>query len=201
LEQEGDSDEEALRDYCIAGVNAHYAARMETVGIETMRHLEKAVMLQVLDSYWKEHLASMDHLRQGIHLRGYANKNPMQEYKREAYELFVTMVGEMHREVTGILCRIQIRAEEAEQEVEALEEQRRQQVPMEYQHAAAMSPFEGGTARGDPGGEHGAANVQVTETTPGRPQAPARVGPKVGRNDPCPCGSGKKYKRCHGELG
>jgi preprotein translocase subunit SecA len=222
IEADPDLDEETLRDRVVAAVDEFYTAKEAIVGEQAMRHLEKAVFLQVLDLHWKEHLAAMDHLRQGIHLRGYANKNPMQEYKREAYELFVTMVGEMHREITGILCRLQLRAEQAEEEVEALEEQRRaHQVPLEYHHAEAVSPLvageeplaggegvapagaAGGTVGKAAGGKAaGGASGAVAVSAAPRPASrePAHSGPKVGRNEPCPCGSGKKYKRCHGQL-
>ena len=152
------------------------------VGEAVLRQFEKAVMLQNLDSHWKEHLAAMDHLRQGIHLRGYAQKNPKQEYKREAFELFSGMLEALKGEVITILSRVQVRAES---DVEKVEEQRRQadDVPKNYQHA---------NADGEPGPE--ASGPQAAQAS-----AP-RTGPKVGRNDPCPCGSGKKYKQCHGKL-
>ena len=146
-----------------------------------LRQFEKAIMLQSLDSHWKEHLAAMDHLRQGINLRGYAQKNPKQEYKREAFELFTTMLENLKLDVIGILSRVQVRASE---DVEAVEAQRRkaEQVPHQYQHAEAEQV--GGEL---PDSVRGTAPVY-------------RDGMKVGRNDPCPCGSGKKYKHCHGQL-
>ena len=170
--------EEKLREKILDELNAAYKAKEEMVGEQVLRQFEKAVMLQNLDSNWKEHLAAMDHLRQGIHLRGYAQKNPKQEYKREAFELFSNMLEGLKLEVITILSRVQVRAES---DVEKVEEQRRQadDVPKNFQHAEAD---------GEP-----------SEDVSG-PQAAMRQGPKVGRNDPCPCGSGKKYKQCHGKL-
>ena len=173
--------EEKLRERIQQDVGAAYALKEQMVGPQVLRQFEKAIMLQSLDSHWKEHLAAMDHLRQGINLRGYAQKNPKQEYKREAFELFTTMLENLKLDVIGILSRVQVRASE---DVEAVEEQRRKadQVPHQYQHAEAEHV--GGEL---PEGVRGATPVY-------------RDGAKVGRNDPCPCGSGKKYKQCHGQL-
>lgn len=173
--------EEKLRERIQQDVAAAYALKEQMVGAQVLRQFEKAIMLQSLDSHWKEHLAAMDHLRQGINLRGYAQKNPKQEYKREAFELFTTMLENLKLDVIGILSRVQVRASE---DVEAVEEQRRKadQVPHQYQHAAAEQV--GGKL---PEGVKGATPAY-------------RDGMKVGRNDPCPCGSGKKYKHCHGQL-
>jgi preprotein translocase subunit SecA len=140
------------------------------------------VMLKVLDEQWKDHLGTMDHLRQGIHLRGYAQKNPKQEYKREAFELFSQMLERMKHEVVEILSKVQVKAEE---DVEAVEEQRRSHVPVSYRHDEAQS----GVAAEAP-----AAEAEAEK------QPFVREGRKVGRNEPCPCGSGKKYKQCHGRL-
>ena len=174
--------EEKLREKILDELTVAYKAKEDMVGEAVLRQFEKAVMLQNLDSHWKEHLAAMDHLRQGIHLRGYAQKNPKQEYKREAFELFSGMLEALKGEVITILSRVQVRAES---DVEKVEEQRRQadDVPKNYQHA---------NADGEPGPE--ASGPQAAQAS-----AP-RTGPKVGRNDPCPCGSGKKYKQCHGKL-
>jgi preprotein translocase subunit SecA len=147
-------------------------------------------MLQVLDTLWKEHLATMDHLRQGIHLRAYAQKNPKQEYKREAFELFQQMLENLKSEVVRFLSHVQIRRED---EVELAEQRRREaeaRKSMHFQHAEVSV-----LAAADDGDE--------AESPPARP-APAapfvREEPKVGRNEPCHCGSGKKYKHCHGKL-
>ncbi|MCT8127277.1 MAG: preprotein translocase subunit SecA [Alishewanella aestuarii] len=173
--------EEKLRERIQQDVAAAYALKEQMVGEQVLRQFEKAIMLQSLDSHWKEHLAAMDHLRQGINLRGYAQKNPKQEYKREAFELFTTMLENLKLDVIGILSRVQVRASE---DVEAVEAQRRKadQVPHQYQHAEAEQV--GGEL---PDSVRGTAPVY-------------RDGMKVGRNDPCPCGSGKKYKHCHGQL-
>lgn len=171
--------EEKLRERIQDVVDKTYQLKEEMVGAPVLRQFEKAVMLQSLDTHWKEHLAAMDHLRQGINLRGYAQKNPKQEYKREAFELFSTMLDQLKLDVIGVLSRVQIRAPE---DVEAVEEQRRkaEQIEMEYQHAEA---------------EHVGGEVPAT------PPGPVfREADKIGRNDPCPCGSGKKYKQCHGKL-
>ena len=144
-----------------------------------MRHFEKALMLNVLDQQWKDHLGNMDYLRQGIHLRGYAQKQPMQEYKRESFEMFSALLDNIQHEVVRILARVQVRAEE---DVEAVDAQRRQESQMEYRHDQA-SAVSGGQGQG---------------TVPDEPFV--REGRKVGRNEPCPCGSGSKYKHCHGKL-
>ncbi|HWS40400.1 MAG TPA: SEC-C metal-binding domain-containing protein, partial [Arenimonas sp.] len=146
------------------------------------RHLEKHLMLNVLDQTWKEHLARMDYLRQGIHLRGYAQKQPKQEYKRESYELFSEMLDKVKFEVVSLLARVRIRDEE---EVVAMEQADRvrheqQAKQMNFQHPSA------GTLSAD----EELAEMGVLKAT----------GPKVGRNDPCPCGSGKKFKQCHGQI-
>ncbi|WP_395794203.1 preprotein translocase subunit SecA [Aquimonas sp.] len=158
------------------------------VGSELMRALEKHVMLTVLDSSWKEHLARMDYLRQGIHLRGYAQKQPKQEYKREAFELFSEMLEKVKREVTTMLARVRIRSDDEIEQLEA-EERRRAEAEakrMQFQHESA-----GGYSADEEA-------AQVQQAVAG--QAPVRVEAKVGRNDPCPCGSGKKYKHCHGQI-
>jgi preprotein translocase subunit SecA len=173
VEQE-DVDEDTLRARITEAARESHLAKEQQVGAEVMRHFERVVMLQVLDGLWKEHLASMDHLRQGIHLRGYAQKNPKQEYKREAFELFSNMLNTLKREVVGVLARVPVRSEA---EVEAMERQRQQAA-----RAAA------GAITDDAGAAAAAADI------------PARNIPRVGRNDPCPCGSGRKYKQCHGQL-
>lgn len=178
LEEDSSLHEETLRQKIIDEIMTVYNDKEKEAGPEAMRHVEKAVMLQVLDSQWKEHLAMMDQLRQGIHLRGYAQKNPKQEYKRESFEMFTEMLDRIKHEVITVLSRVQFRSEE---EIEAMEAQRRQHaVDMEYQH-------EDVSAMGESDSEE--------EHTPF-----VREGKKIGRNEPCPCGSGKKYKQCHGKL-
>jgi preprotein translocase subunit SecA len=174
--------EEKLRERILDEANKLYAHKQEMVGIDVLRNFEKAVMLQTLDGLWKEHLAAMDHLRQGIHLRGYAQKNPKQEYKRESFDLFTQMLETLKRDVVSILSRVQVQG----RDVEALEEQQRQQAeaaPHTYTHAAAESQL-----------ADEEADAKEGHTTFVRDEQ------KVGRNDPCPCGSGKKYKHCHGQL-
>ena len=187
LEEDHDLHEEILRQRILEALEAAYAEKEAQAGERVMRHFEKAVMLQVLDSMWKEHLAAMDYLRQGIHLRGYAQKNPIQEYKREAFELFEQLLNRIKTEVISILTRVRVQAEE---DVQAVEEQRRSNVVMKYEHAEAAAMAAAG------GGGNVAADDQDQEThTPY-----VREGRKVGRNEPCPCGSGKKFKQCHGRL-
>ncbi len=169
LKEDSKLHEETLREKILDIANNVYAEKEEMVGADVLRQFEKAVMLQSLDSHWKEHLAAMDHLRQGIHLRGYAQKNPKQEYKRESFELFSELLENLKYDVVGILSKVKI---QAESDVEAVEEQHRksEEVPKEFTHESSSAPSE-----------------------------PAE-GRRVGRNEPCPCGSGKKYKQCHGKL-
>ncbi len=187
LEEDQALHEESLRERILQAIERSYTEKEAIAGSEVMRHFEKAVMLQVLDNHWKEHLAAMDHLRQGIHLRGYAQKNPKQEYKREAFEMFAQMLEDIKRDVIGILSRVQVRAE---QDVEAVERQRRRAVPMQYSHAEVASPMEEEPSPAE--SEPAPAKAQVKPFV--------RAQPKIGRNEPCPCGSGKKYKQCHGRL-
>ena len=190
-------DEDGLREHVVAEIAQLYDAKVAEVGPELMRQLEKAVMLQQLDLHWKEHLAAMDYLRQGIHLRGYAQKNPKQEYKREAFEMFSEMLDQVKHQVVSILCRARLRGQE---DVQAVEEQRRSSAKVEYRHEEAPSAV-AASASGD---APAAAPGRATARPPLQAAAPAapfvRRDRKVGRNEPCPCGSGKKYKHCHGQL-
>ncbi|MBN5281604.1 preprotein translocase subunit SecA [Serratia ureilytica] len=178
LDKEPELHEETLRERILENAKEQYLRKEEVVGSEMMRNFEKGVMLQTLDSLWKEHLAAMDYLRQGIHLRGYAQKDPKQEYKRESFNMFATMLESLKYEVISVLSKVQVRMPE---EVEALEQQRRE----EAERLARQQQL-----------SHHDENALVTED----PNAPATAERKVGRNDPCPCGSGKKYKQCHGRL-
>ena len=178
LDKEPELHEETLRERILETAKEEYKRKEEVVGAEMMRNFEKGVMLQTLDSLWKEHLAAMDYLRQGIHLRGYAQKDPKQEYKRESFNMFATMLESLKHEVISVLSKVQVRMPE---EVEALEQQRRE----EAERLAKQQQL-----------SHYEENALVTED----PDAPASAERKVGRNDPCPCGSGKKYKQCHGRL-
>ena len=148
------------------------------VGPEGLRQFERSIMLQSLDSHWREHLSALDHLRQGIHLRGYAQKQPKQEYKREAFELFSGMLTAIKAEVSQITLTVQVRSQEDIQAVEQHDEL----ANVQYQHA----DFDGA--------------LVSSPDEPALAQPFAREYAKVGRNDPCPCGSGKKYKLCHGRL-
>ncbi|MBH8580901.1 preprotein translocase subunit SecA [Bisbaumannia pacifica] len=180
--------EEQLRERLQEMHRQAYEAKVETVGEALMRRFEKQIMLQVLDTRWKEHLQSMDHLRRGIHLRGYAQKNPKQEYKRESFELFQNLLTNIKSDVTRILSHVQVRRQE---EVDELERQRREALERE-KAAAASRHDEPSAAVGEDDAAAAAPGVD------GRPVR--REGPKVGRNDPCPCGSGKKFKQCCGKL-
>ncbi|MDO2948247.1 preprotein translocase subunit SecA [Aeromonas simiae] len=178
LEEDDKLYEEKLRERILAEAAQVYSRKEELVGTDVLRNFEKAVMLQTLDGLWKEHLAAMDYLRQGIHLRGYAQKNPKQEYKRESFELFTQMLESLKRDVISVLSRVQVQ----ERDVETMEEQQRQRAEAAahtYSHAEA---------------ENQLADEQEGSTTFVRDEQ------KIGRNDPCPCGSGKKYKHCHGQL-
>jgi preprotein translocase subunit SecA len=191
-------DNETLESNLVKEIEASYERKTEQVTPEIMRQFEKVVMLGQLDTHWKEHLAAMDYLRQGIHLRGYAQKNPKQEYKREAFEMFGTMLDEVKHSVISIVSRAQLRSE---QDVEAVEEQRSSAARMQFRHAEAQSAIS--SASPSPlanaaGNLAGAAQPGPQNSEPITPFV--RTGKKVGRNEPCPCGSGKKYKRCHGQL-
>ncbi len=189
LESDDTLHEEPLRQKIVDAFMAAYQAKEQQTGAEVMRQFEKAVLLQVLDNLWREHLANMDYLRQGIHLRGYAQVNPKQEYKREAFDMFATMLERLKYEVVGILAKVQVRTPE---DVAAVDEQRRRARAMQFQHAEATSAT--------------SADAVGDAQTSAQPQQPApvatfvREGRKVGRNEPCPCGSGLKYKQCHGRL-
>jgi len=152
-----------------------------------MRKIEKQIMLQVLDTLWKEHLATMDHLRQGIHLRAYAQKNPKQEYKRESFELFEQLLKSLKDEVVKFLSHVQIQRQDEAQQIERQRREAAEREKLAFQHAEASGMTQ---PAADPAGEQGQA----------APQTFTRDQPKVGRNEPCPCGSGKKYKQCHGQL-
>ncbi|HEX6004564.1 MAG TPA: SEC-C metal-binding domain-containing protein, partial [Burkholderiales bacterium] len=186
LRDETDLDEAELRTRIASAARDAYRTKVATVDPVAMRQYERAIMLQSLDSHWREHLAALDHLRQGIHLRGYAQKNPTQEYKREAFELFSLMLEMIKTDVTRILMTVQIRSAE---ELEVAEEPEAP-VNMQYQHDEFGDAGDTATEFQDEG------EVALAE----KPRPFVRGGQKVGRNDPCPCGSGKKYKHCHGKL-
>jgi len=183
LEENPDLHEETLRERILAAANAAYQAKEDLASPDILRQFERSVMLQSLDNHWREHLAALDHLRQGIHLRSYAQKNPKQEYKREAFELFEGLLNIIKTEVTKVTMLVQVKTEA---DVEAVE--RPVEVEnVQYQHADYAEALAGDASD--------AAEVNVAAQQP-----MVRDGVKVGRNDLCPCGSGKKYKQCHGVL-
>jgi preprotein translocase subunit SecA len=188
LKQDDQLDEDGIRARVLQMVEDAYSAKEAQVGAADMRNFEKGIMLQVLDTHWKEHLAAMDHLRQGIHLRGFAQKNPKQEYKREAFEMFARMLDEITRDVIGILSKVQVRAHE---DIEAVEQQQRRAAAQKEQEYH----YQSGSDEPPP-----AAALPQDERGGPQQQPHVRDGRKVGRNEPCPCGSGKKYKQCHGKL-
>jgi len=179
LEQDKQLDETALRERVLQAARQLYREKVEQVDAEMMHGYERVIMLHSVDVHWREHLSALDHLRQGIHLRGYAQKNPKQEYKREAFELFSSMLDAIKLDVTRTLMNVRIRTEE---DIEAVEEPHAPE-NVQYHHAG----YDEALAAGE-----GDADAE---------QKPfVRVERKAGRNDPCPCGSGKKYKQCHGKL-
>ena len=189
IEQQHDLDADGVREHVIEEVDRFFREKETTYGSEIMRAAEKFFLLQVLDQHWKDHLAAMDYLRQGIYLRGYAQKQPKQEFKREAFALFQTMLEEVKAEVVQRLARIRI---QTEQEVAALEERQRaeqERRALEFKHAET-----------DTLAAASVAEATVAEAVPEVQEPIFRDQPKVGRNDPCPCGSGKKFKQCHGRL-
>ena len=182
LDEDDNLHEETLRERILSSWSDLYKAKEEMVGAQVLRQFEKAVMLQTLDGLWKEHLAAMDHLRQGIHLRGYAQKNPKQEYKRESFELFQQLLETLKNDVISVLSKVQV---QAQSDVDEMEQRRRDEeakIKLAYQHASAEALSD-------------TAEQQVEA-----PRTVIREGEKIGRNDPCPCGSGQKYKQCHGKL-
>jgi len=191
-----------LRAKIVGALEAAYNQKEANVGTQVMRYIEKEITLRTLDQHWREHLAAMDYMRQGIHLRSYAQKNPKQEYKREAFELFSGMLDRIKFDTVTTISKIQVRSQ-AEIEREELERQQRLARALQAQHADAISPIQALPGADDPG-LAAAAGGNVMELEP-RGIAPAaapfvRPVPKVGRNEPCPCGSGRKYKHCHGTL-
>ena len=216
LAQEPELEETALRQRIVKAAHDAYQSRATRYGTEIMRHIEKEVMLKMLDQHWREHLAAMDYLRQGIHLRGYAQKDYRFEYKREAFELFAAMLDRVKFETVSFLSKIEIRTAE---EIEREEEERRQRLmrALQAQHAEAQSLLsaDSGTAGAEPQQAPVEAGGGGFPQMPGgiggiaRPLPPSATEPqgtfvrserKVGRNEPCPCGSGKKFKHCHGTL-
>ena len=193
LRAEPELEEAALRERILKAVDDAYDAKVARTGAPIMRQIEKQVMLQKVDHHWREHLAAMDYLRQGIHLRGYAQKDPKFEFKREAFELFSAMLDRIKFETASLMATLEVRTQE---EIEREEEERRERLmrALKAQHPDAGSMLNPGAAAAAPGDALGLPQ-------PAEPATPfVREERKVGRNEPCPCGSGKKYKHCHGTL-
>jgi preprotein translocase subunit SecA len=184
LEEDDKLGEEGLLRRIVEAAHDQYQAKQEQVGAEVLHHFERAIMLQSMDTHWREHLGALDHLRQGIHLRGYAQKNPKQEYKREAFELFSALLERIKAEVTQITMTVQVKGED---DVTAVEEQLTPADNIQYHHADYPEAL-------------GQDDESESEDDEGKHEPFVRSDDKVGRNDPCPCGSGKKYKQCHGKL-
>jgi preprotein translocase subunit SecA len=186
LDEDDKLYEDTLRERIREALLAAYAQKEELAGADTLRTFEKQILLRVVDDLWKDHLSTMDHLRHGIHLRGYAQKNPKQEYKRESFNLFQELLDTIRRDTIRVLSHVQVRREDpAEEEARLRREAESLAQRMQFEHAAA------------PG-------LEPEQPEPVAAQAPAlttvRTEPKIGRNEPCPCGSGKKYKHCHGQV-
>ena len=190
---------DTIRDRCIEAVQTAYEEKEQSIGPQLMRLVEKEIMLKQLDLHWKEHLAAMDYLRQGIGLRGYAQKNPKQEYKREAFEMFGEMLDQVKHDTISILSRVRVQSEE---DVARMEQERRAAQAMEFKHADAPQLGQIGAADAPtPGGSQAASPQQSPPPAAAAPTTPfVRAERKVGRNEACPCGSGKKFKHCHGRL-
>ncbi len=195
-EADKELDERGLRGRILEALNAAYAAKKASNG-PALEHAEKVITLQILDQFWREHLAAIDYLRQGIHLRGYAQKDPKQEYKREAFVMFNEMLARFKHSVISNLSRLRILSEA---EVAAIEEARRAPRPMQFQHAEAQSAAAESAALEESPPQPASRPLPAAPAAAEQPETFVREMPKVGRNDPCPCGSGKKYKQCHGRL-
>jgi len=187
IDQDKNITDQDVRERVVKTLDDAYEAKVQLYGAPIVRHLEKHLMLQQLDSHWREHLAAMDYLRQGIHLRSYAQKNPKQEYKREAFELFSSMLDRIKHDTVSLLSRMQLRTQ-ADIDAEEEERQRRLERAMRFQHAAPEQLTASGPAEPMPAEEPAPVAQFVRDAR------------KVGRNEACPCGSGKKYKHCHGAL-
>ncbi|MGH1358732.1 MAG: preprotein translocase subunit SecA [Burkholderiaceae bacterium] len=199
LEEDSASNDDTLLETLLETADAAYNAKVEAVGQDVFAGFERSIMLQAIDQQWREHLSALDHLRQGIHLRGYAQKNPKQEYKREAFELFNMMQTRVRDDVTRVLLTVQIQSPE---DAEAVEDNAPSYSNVSYTHNEFTDPglLEGAAqAEADPESVALAAQ-QAPEVDESTQQPFRRFGGKIGRNDPCPCGSGKKYKQCHGKL-
>ncbi len=198
LDNDKSYQEADLRKEVIGALEQESKAKEDASTAEVMRHFEKSIMLQVLDNSWKEHLAAMDALRQGIHFRGYAQKDPKQEYKRESFDMFTNLLDHIKYEVIGILAKVQVAQEE---DVEAIDEQRQAPQEMNFEHADASSVSQEPAPVSAPAPTPAQGHAQQAGIPEADVEQPfVRDGKKIGRNDPCPCGSKKKYKQCHGKL-
>jgi preprotein translocase subunit SecA len=207
LAEQPDLEEQQLRERVVRAVHESYDAKVARIGAPIMRHIEKQVMLQKVDQHWREHLAGMDYLRQGIHLRGYAQKDYRFEFKREAFEMFAAMLERIKFETSSLMATLEVRTQE---EVEREEEERRRRLmhALQAQHAEAASALSGAEAAPEDAEPAGAPERHLPGSLTPAPALPSgessgtfvRAERKVGRNEPCPCGSGKKYKHCHGAL-
>ena len=189
LKDESGLEEEALRERIVAAAHKSYNDKIAPIDPQGIRHYERGLLLQSIDTHWREHLSSLDHLRQGIHLRSYAQKNPTQEYKREAFELFSLLLDTIKSEVTRTLMLVRVASPEQLRTVD----EHHEPANVQYQHA----DFDGAAVAD---GADVAVAEAPTQVGAERTQPFVRTGQKVGRNDPCPCGSGKKFKQCHGKL-
>ena len=195
LDTDDKLDDETVLARVLKAADEHYEAKVSQVGKEIFAGFERSMLLQIVDQHWREHLAALDHLRQGIHLRGYAQKQPKQEYKREAFELFSALIDRVRADAIKLLMNVKI---QSQAEIDAAEQRIEQEAERRALQAQAQhSDF---AAAGDASADDIAVAVQAPAAEPAKPQPVRRFVDKVGRNDPCPCGSGKKYKQCHGKL-
>jgi preprotein translocase subunit SecA len=202
LKDQPELGEDELRGRILGAVDSTYDAKVQRVGEPLMRHIEKEIMLKVLDQQWREHLGAMDYLRQGIHLRGYAQKDYRFEYKREAFELFAAMLERIKFDTVTILAVLDVQVKTPEQ-LDREEEERRARLnrALQLQHAEAASLSQlSGAGAPPPEEAPPQGGARAAGAAPPQIQRPVRSAPKVGRNAPCPCGSGKKFKNCHGVL-
>ncbi len=188
VEQSKDMTDEDILEKVLEAAREAYQHKADLVGQESWTQFERSIMLQAIDTQWREHLSALDHLRQGIHLRGYAQKNPKQEYKREAFELFSDMLDRVRDDVIKVLMTVRIQSQEEVQQAEA--EAARSHVQNVAYHHSDFDEALGNAPESDASTASGAEH----------PGTVRNFGAKIGRNDPCPCGSGKKYKACHGKL-
>ncbi|NBU66901.1 MAG: hypothetical protein EBS52_06260 [Betaproteobacteria bacterium] len=208
--QQGDADDEALLAKLIESSDQAYQAKLDAAGPEAFSAFEKTVLLQAIDNHWRDHLATLDYLRQGIHLRGYAQKNPKQEYKREAFELFASLQTRIRADVVKLLMTVTIASPEQVEAAQVMQAQQQAGLQIKLIHhdaEAAGMGLQAASAAADGGLADPQTLALAAQQLPvsGQDSAPAqqplrRFGEKIGRNDPCPCGSGKKYKLCHGRV-